>query len=87
MQLELPQNGDSLLFVYRLDDGSPTKTFRLRNLDRNATYHVVPHAMADLPTQEHTGTKLRDDGIRVGLPQRFRAAVYVVRKTWHGDGD
>jgi len=87
VQLELPRSGDSLLFVYRLDDGSSTKTLRLRSLDRNATYHVVPYAMADLPTQEHTGTMLMDEGIRVDLPQRFRAVVYVVRKTQRDDGD
>ncbi len=85
VQLELPQNGGSLLFVYRLDDGSSTKTFRLRSLNRNATYHVVPHTTADSQIQEQTGAKLMDDGIRVDLPQRFRAAVYVVRKTRHDD--
>ncbi len=38
VQLEHLGTGDHLVFVYRLDDGNSTKTFRLRNLD--AQRHV-----------------------------------------------
>ena len=80
VQLEHVQTGNSLVFVYRLDDGCATRTFRLRNLDPHAAYRVVARAVVDPPEEEHTGTQLMNEGIRVGLPQRFRAAVYVITK-------
>ena len=51
VQLEHPPSGDHLLFAYRLDDGSSTKTFRLRNLDPSADYQVVAHAPPDATEQ------------------------------------
>ena len=81
VQLEHLGTGDHLVFVYRLDDGNSTKTFRLRNLDASATYQVTRHAAAGGQVQEHRGAKLMDEGLRVELPQRYRAAVYAMRTT------
>ena len=80
VQLEHPPSGDHLLFAYRLDDGSSTKTFRLRNLDASATYQVVAHAAPDATEQRQTGIQLISEGLRIDLPQRYRAAVYVMTK-------
>ena len=85
VQLQLPQSGDSLLFVYRLDDGSSTKTFRLRGLDPNAAYQVVAHTLAEAPGAERSGAQLMGEGIRVDLSERYRATVYVVSRTRHDD--
>ncbi|MDD2764396.1 MAG: alpha-galactosidase [Opitutaceae bacterium] len=80
IQLAYPETGDHLVFVYRLDDGSCTKTLHLRDLDANATYRVVLHPEVGGPAQEHSGVSLMDEGLRVELPQRNRAAVYVVTR-------
>jgi hypothetical protein len=79
--LEHLGTGDHLVFVYRLDDGNSTKTFRLRNLDASATYQLTRHAAAGGQVQEHRGATLMDEGLRVELPQRYRAAVYAMRRT------
>ena len=55
VQLEHLGTGDHLVFVYRLDDGNSTKSFRLRNLDASVTYQVTRHAAAGGQVQEHRG--------------------------------
>jgi alpha-galactosidase len=77
VQLEHAASGVSLMFVYRLDDGSSAKSIRLRGLNADATYEVVQHA-ADSPAQVYRGSQLLQDGLRVDLPARYRAAVFVV---------
>ncbi|NUQ65152.1 MAG: alpha-galactosidase [Pirellulales bacterium] len=80
VQLEHQETDRHLVFVYRLDDGSPTKAFRLRNLDPHAAYRAAAQIAASGPAQEFAGATLMDEGLPIELPQRYRAAVYVVTR-------
>jgi alpha-galactosidase len=80
VQLEHCQTGNHLVFFYRLDDGRTVHDFRLCNVNPNARYRVTPHIPAGGPVRNCTGIQLLEDGLRVELPQRYRAAVYTVTR-------
>jgi len=80
VQLEHRETDRHLVFVYRLDDGNSSKAFRLRNLDADAAYRAVPQTETGGQVQEHLGAKFLDEGLHIELPQRYRAAVYVVTR-------
>jgi len=80
VQLEHRDTDRHLVFVYRLDDGNATKAFRLRNLDAGATYLAAAQIAADGPAREYSGGTLMGEGLHIELPQRHRAAIYMVTR-------
>lgn len=78
VQLTNRASDDSLLFVYRLDDGAASSLFTLRGLDEKKEYLVRPHIPAGIEPHTCPGGDLLHEGIQVELPARYRAALYVL---------
>jgi len=74
LQLQQPNGGKSLLFIYRLDDASDAKRFYPRELVTEQRYVVRD---IDHPEQivTRTGQDLMHAGIEVILPTRHNAAL------------
>jgi hypothetical protein len=81
VQLSDSENDAAFLFVYRLNDGSTTKRFVLRELDPDATYELMAHIPAEAKPRTVRGAVLMSEGIEVALPLRRQAAVFVLTKT------
>lgn len=78
IQLSNPQRKESLLCVYRLDDASEEKTFCLYGLEPETRYSITAEHKSSTKAGHLTGLQLMSDGLRVGLPHRNDAAVYVI---------
>ena len=72
IQYVAPADGRSVLLAYRLPEGEPRRSFRLRGLSRDATYDVLVDGVA-APTM--TGAQLADAGLPVSLDAEWRATV------------
>ena len=70
VQLEHRETDRHLVFAYRLDDGSPTKAFRLRNLDASAIYRAAAQIAAAGPRRN-----IRRHADGRGAAHRTAAAV------------
>ena len=70
----------SITSVYRLDDGSSSKTFRLRGLEPEENYQVSAHIPAGQTPRQYRGHELLEQGLQVDLPTRYRAGVFVIEK-------
>ena len=79
VQLVSPVKRSSLVFVYRLNDWTAQKRFRLCGLDRKRRYTVTADGESATPHRKHTGTELMDHGLMVQLPAQSTAAILVVR--------
>lgn len=79
VQLTNPSSKDAMLFVYRLDDGAGTTTLGLRGLEAERLYHVSPRITQETPPRAYLGADLLHEGIRVDLPARFRAEVFILK--------
>jgi alpha-galactosidase len=78
IQLQQPENDESLLFVYRLNDSRGTYRLILRNLNMSKKYNVL-----NIDTNESTrydGETLMKKGLDVMLPKRHSAAVYAIKQ-------
>ena len=78
VQLIDPETGTTLLFVYRLKDGSAAKRFALRELDTGTTYELAQHIPSGTNPRTAGGADLMSEGIEVALPARYQAAVIVL---------
>ena len=78
VQLTNPLSDASLLFVYRLNEGTDSSRFVLRSLDPDKKYNISPHMPADQESRSLSGADLLQEGIQVDLPSRYRAAVFVL---------
>jgi hypothetical protein len=83
IQLNDRENGTALLFVYRLNDGAAAKRFVLRELDPTAMYELAYHVPAGKESETAGGADLMSEGVEVAIPQRYQAAVIVLRGTNH----
>lgn len=80
IQYVSPESHDSVLMAYRLGSGSPTRTFRLRGLDEQATYTVLEDGQT---IKSRSGRDLDSTGLPVRLGE-WRAAVFQIRKRTGG---
>ncbi|MFC1677731.1 alpha-galactosidase [Planctomycetota bacterium] len=78
IQLNNPQSKVSLLCVYRLDDACEEKTFCLRGLEAESKYSITVEHKSSMKAEPLTGLELMTAGLRIKLPQRNDAAVYVI---------
>ncbi|MBN2295542.1 MAG: alpha-galactosidase [Pirellulales bacterium] len=78
VQLTNPTSTDSLLFSYRLDQSADSRTFILQGLQSDKEYHISSHIPADGETRSCSGTDLLQDGLKVTLASKHRAAVFVL---------
>jgi alpha-galactosidase len=72
LQYVAPENGRSVLLAYRLAQGAPSGSFRLRGLDATTSYDVL---IDGAPSRQVTGAELAGSGLRVVLGDEWRAAV------------
>ncbi len=79
LQLNDPESGAALLFVYRLDDGATAKRFVVQGIDAGATYEISWHIPAGREAKTVGGGELMSGGIEVALPARRQAAVLVIQ--------
>jgi alpha-galactosidase len=80
LQLQDPLGGDSLVFVYRLDDPRGLGVFPLRGLEADAAYQVFREDNPDRPEFTATGRQLMGHGLEAHLAAPGRGAVYSVRR-------
>ncbi|MEA1949877.1 MAG: alpha-galactosidase [Planctomycetota bacterium] len=78
VQLTNPRGDASLLFAYRLDQSADSRRFVLRGLHADKEYRISSHIPSDRETYSRCGADLLRDGIRVELPTRYRAAIFVL---------
>jgi alpha-galactosidase len=78
IQLQDPINKRSLLFVYRLYDGCHERIVRLRGLDPGRTYSVVNEENVGSEPQLITGEGLMNNGLSVGISDRYGAAIIAI---------
>ena len=76
LQLQQPGADTSLLFAYRLDDGRSEHYFRLRDLQPETVYHLRTDDEEQLGSMP--GAVLMRDGVRINLPERYRAALVII---------
>jgi hypothetical protein len=76
LQYVSPDRKNSVLLVYRLENGAATKVFQLRGLDPSRTYRlsVDGETAADV-----SGETLSLAGLQVHLDSEWRAAVVELR--------
>jgi alpha-galactosidase len=74
-QLDGPDDSRHLVFAYRLDDRWAVKWFPLLGLDPTQRYAVSGDGVA---AESLAGADLADRGLRVELPEKFRATVVEV---------
>jgi len=82
LQLQNPQDTNSLLYAYRLVDARFRLRFQPRALDPQATYRVQQECAAqrDQPPIYLTGRQLMSEGIAVELPGFNQAAIWSMIK-------
>jgi alpha-galactosidase len=78
--VQLSDSESAILFAYRLDDGSASRRFVLRQLDPGATYSLHWHTPAGREPGSAPGSELMSEGMEIELPGRFQAAVIVVTR-------
>jgi alpha-galactosidase len=78
VQISDTESGTSLLFAYRLNDGSAVRRFALRGLDSATTYELAYHAPPSESPRSALGADLMSDGVEITLPSRYQAAVIVL---------
>jgi alpha-galactosidase len=69
-------NHNSVLTAYRLQDGLPEKTFKLRGLDPSVSYEVSKDGK---PSLRAKGEDLMTAGLPVKLEDQWRAAVFEIK--------
>jgi alpha-galactosidase len=77
IQLQHPQNEESLLFVYRLDDSRWNYRLTLRNLNPSQKYAVINVDTAE--SVIHDGSSLMKKGLDISLSSKHSAAVYKIK--------
>lgn len=78
LQLQDPGSDTSLVFVYRLDDGTRRRWFPLQELRADGAYLVRNEDPADGEGAVFSGKQLVSDGLAVELAERYSSAVFVV---------
>jgi alpha-galactosidase len=78
LQLQGLADPASLVFAYRLDDGTRRRWFALQGLENDRRYVVTLVEAPDSPGQTFTGRQLMTGGLPVDLTERYNAAVFVV---------
>ncbi len=78
VQLTNRSSANSLVFAWRLDQAADSRTFSLRGLDVKREYRVSTHVPVDGETCMRSGADLLGDGLRVVLPAKQRAGVFVL---------
>lgn len=78
LQLQESRDGASLVFAYRLDDGTRRRWFPLRGLSDDCQYLVSSDDVTDGQTMTLSGRQLMTDGLPVELAERYNAGVFVV---------
>ncbi|MBN1555243.1 MAG: alpha-galactosidase [Phycisphaerae bacterium] len=79
VQLQPPDEEQSLLLAYRLQDLRGDMRFRLRNLQSDRTYLAVSWTPTVTPPREITGKELMERGFHVTLPGVNRAEIFVIQ--------
>lgn len=77
-QLQDIEDGNSLMYVYRLDDSVQRQYFRLYGLECDSSYKVSTQNMKKPQTTVITGRELMRKGIELELSTRFSAEIIVV---------
>ena len=76
IQLYNQDRGESLVFIYRLDDGGNKNRFSLYEVDPEKKYAIVNIDNENKETV--SGEILLNNGLEVELPERNRAAIFVI---------
>ena len=79
MQLQNPNNTESLLFVYRLENPREKRRFYLRNLEAGCMYAVCDEE-GEAVSETASGKLLMEEGISVIMPKRNDAKVLVITR-------
>ena len=75
-QFNRPEQGDGMVQAFRrADNNDPVKTFLLRDLDPQATYHVTN--LDDSPRKRISGKDLMRQGLSLEIPDKNGAVVIV----------
>jgi alpha-galactosidase len=77
VQYVSPDRKNSVLFAYRLKNGTAARVFKLRGLDPARTYRVLVDEQA---APDLTGEALSRAGLQVRLDSEWRAAVIELRE-------
>jgi alpha-galactosidase len=72
LQYVSPDRKSSVLFAYRLKNGTATRVFKLRGLDPARTYRIL---VDEQPAPDASGEALSRAGLQVHLDSEWRAAV------------
>ncbi|MGC9349424.1 MAG: alpha-galactosidase [Anaerolineae bacterium] len=78
LQLQGLKYEASLVFAYRLDDGTHRRWLRLQGLHEDTSYQVNCHHPRGSQRLTLTGRALMTNGLPVTLAERYSAAIYVV---------
>jgi hypothetical protein len=70
-----PNGEHSVVTAYRLADSPAENFFRLRGLSPTAVYQVSKNGK---PLLEAKGSELAGSGLRVGLDEEWRAAIFEI---------
>ena len=70
---------ESLLLVYRLEDGRSRMQFAIRHCDPARRYRLLDSDVPDEPYTEIDGFDLQADGVAAHLPEMNSAKVYIIK--------